>query len=215
MIEDPTVPNLRDENRKLARRTILDAAERLLQKGEAKGFNVRELACKARVGFATPFNHFGSKDGIMKALLSRLIEEMVKSFQNEPSGRDAIDRVFSMTEIAVDVLLKKPEVHKVIVGSLSVPLPECVKKNVQLSSVKKDVQLLWNVVLGDAEGIVPDQRDKGSMVLAEQLTVVFCGCLSLWSAGDIGNDQLRYAIEGIVSAVLRVFVGEQHRERLT
>jgi AcrR family transcriptional regulator len=214
MIEYLTVSDLREKNRQLARRTVLDAAQRLLQKGDSNGFRMRDLAGAARVAFTTPFNHFGSKEGVMKALLLQLIEEMVKSFKNAPVGGDVIDRVFSMTEIAVDFLLKAPRAYKVIVGSLSVPTPASVKKNVQFSSAKKDVQLLWDVVLGDMKGIAADQRDKGRVVLAEQLTIVFCGCLSLWSAGDILDDRLRYAIEGIVSAVLLDFVGERHRERL-
>ena len=55
------------------RARILDAAEHLMRQGKAD-FSMRDLASEAGVSFATPFNHFGSKAGIMQALSGRRID---------------------------------------------------------------------------------------------------------------------------------------------
>src|ERR1700749_1671537 len=111
---------LRERNRQLARDLVLDAAERLLQKGETADFSMRALAAEAGVGFATPFNHFGSKNAIMQALSSRLIDRMATRFHDEARDGDAIDRVLEMGRISVALLLEKSIVHKAVVGSLGV-----------------------------------------------------------------------------------------------
>ena len=113
-------PPLRERNRQLVRDVVLDAAERLLQSSPSAEFSMRSLATEAGVGFATPFNHFGSKTAIMQALSSRLIERMAARFQEEKPTGDAIDRVLAMGRISVALLLEKPEVSKAVVGSSAI-----------------------------------------------------------------------------------------------
>jgi AcrR family transcriptional regulator len=121
--------SVRERNRQLARDIVPDAAERLLQKSETADFTMRALAAEAGVGFATPFNHFGSKNAIMQALSSRLIERMARRFRHEAPGGDAIDRVLAMGRVSVALLLEKPDVHKAVVGSLGVATPDLARSD--------------------------------------------------------------------------------------
>ena len=57
---------LRERNKQLARDVVLDAAERLLRASPNAEFSMRALAAEAGVGFATPFNHFGNKENVLK-----------------------------------------------------------------------------------------------------------------------------------------------------
>jgi AcrR family transcriptional regulator len=195
---------LRERNRQLARDIVLDAAERLLQTSDTADFSMRALAAEAGVGFATPFNHFGSKNAIMQALSSRLIERMATRFRDEAPGGDAIDRVLAMGRISVTLLLEKPDVHKAVVGSLSVvsPVP---------SSVRQNSRELWSLALGDFAGMAAAMKEAGRAVLADQLAFDFRGCLSFWIAGELQDGDLGTAVRAGACALLLGFATSKRR----
>ena len=195
---------LREKNRQTARDIVLDAAERLLQKGETADFSMRALAAEAGVGFATPFNHFGSKNAIMQALSSRLIERMATRFHDEAPGGDALDRVLAMGHIGVALLLEKPDVHKAVVGSLGVASPTP-------GSVRHNSQALWSLALGDFAGIASDMRALAQAMLAEQLAFDFRGCLSFWIAGELQDDDLDAAFRTGACMILLGLVEPERR----
>jgi AcrR family transcriptional regulator len=174
---------LRDRNRQLARDVVLDAAERLLQASPTAEFSMRALAVEAGVGFATPFNHFGSKTAIMQALSARVIERMSARFRDEHPEGDAIDRVLAMGRISTGVLLEKPDVSKAVVGSLGVVSPTP-------SSVRPKSEALWVQALGDCTGLDPATRTLGRALLPQQLAFTFRGCVSFWIAGELSNSML-------------------------
>jgi AcrR family transcriptional regulator len=198
---------LRERNRQLARDIVLDAAERLLQKSDAADFSMRALAAEAGVGFATPFNHFGSKNAIMQGLSSRLIERMAKRFRDEAPDGDAIDRVLTLGRTSVALLLEKPDVHKAVVGSLGVvsPAPGFVRQN---SSA------LWSLALGDFAGIAVDMKEVAQVALAEQLAFNFRGCVSFWIAGELQDGNLGNAFRAGTCALLLGFAEEKRRAYL-
>jgi AcrR family transcriptional regulator len=204
---DTANPSLRERNRQLARDVVLDAAERLLRRGDRADFSMRALAAEAGVGFATPFNHFGNKNTIMQALSSRLIDRMAETFRNKTPTGDVIDRVMAMCGVAAALLLEQPEVYKVVVGSLGVvgSVP---------SAVMNQSRSLWLLALGDLEGIAGDVRRIAQPVLAGQLAFAFRGCLSFWIAGEMRDDELRVAVQASASAILLGFVASDHRPRL-
>lgn len=178
MTDEAKPHSLRERNRLLARNVVLDAAERLLKKSPSAEFSMRELAAEAGVGFATPFNHFGSKNAIMQALSTRLIERMAERFRDQAQRGDAIDRVLAMGKIAVVLLLEQPEISKAVVGSLGVvgPVP---------SMVRPHSEAIWRLALGDFTGIRSQVRQLAETTLPEHLAYVFRGCLSFWIAGEL------------------------------
>lgn len=198
---------LRERNRLLARDIVLDAAERLLQKSDTADFSMRSLAAEAGVGFATPFNHFGSKNAIMQALSSRLIARMAARFREDAPDGDAIDRVMAMARISVALLLEKPDVHKAVVGSLGVasPMPGSVRHN------SRD---LWSLALGDFAGTAVDMRTLAQTLLADQLAYGFRGCVSFWIAGELQDADLGTAFQAGACTLLLGFVAPKSRARL-
>ncbi len=195
---------LRDRNRQLAREVVLDAAERLLQASPNAEFSMRALAAEAGVGFATPFNHFGSKNAIMQALSARLIERMSIRFRDERPEGDAIDRVLAMGRISIGVLLEKPDVSKVVVGSLGVVSPTP-------SSVRPKSEALWVQALDDCAGLTPATRALGRELLPQQLAFTFRGCLSFWIAGELGDAMLPKAFQAGALTLLLGFASPARR----
>jgi AcrR family transcriptional regulator len=206
MAEKPIL-SLRERNRLAARDTVLDAAERLLRSGDDASFSMRALAEEAGVGFATPFNHFGSKAAIMQALSARIIGRMAERFQQEPPTGDAIDRVLAMGGIAVGLLLEQPEVYKVVVGSLGTVSPTP-------TAVMEQSRSLWAMALDDLEGISREAREMARSELPKQLAFGFRGCLSFWIAGEIPNEKLPDAVEANAATILLGFAAKTRRRHL-
>jgi AcrR family transcriptional regulator len=200
-------PPLREQNRLQAREIVLDAAERLLDRSENSDFSMRELAAEAGVGFATPFNHFGSKNAIMQALSTRLIERMAKHYSAAPPAGDAIDRVLAMGSVAIAQTLERPVIAKAVVGSLGVlsPVP---------SNVRPQSQLLWSLALGDRAGIAGDMSHLARAVLPEQLAYSFRGCLSFWIAGELADQSLAATFETGACTLLLGFASRERRPYL-
>ena len=159
------------------------------------------------MGFATPFNHFGSKNAIMQALSTRLIEQMAASFERVAPAGDAIDRVKAMGRIAVALLLEQPDVYKAVVGSLGVvgPAP---------TEVMGQSRALWSLALGDLDGLAEDVAETARRVLAEQLAFGFRGCLSFWIAGEVANDALDEVVAINLSTTLLGFAAADRRQYL-
>ncbi len=144
----------------------------------------------------------------MQALSSRLIERMAARFRNEAPEGDAIDRVLAMGRIAVALLLEKPDVHKVVVGSLGVvsPVP---------SSVRETSRALWSLALGDFAGITADMKEIAPAVLAEQLAFDFRGCVSFWIAGELQDEALGTAFRVGSCTLLLGFADPKRRAFLS
>ena len=84
---------------------------------------MRDLAARAGVSFATPFNQFGSKAAIMHALSARRIDTMVSRFSDAPSLPDAAQRVLFATAIGVEVMVEQPEVNRAVMGWIGAAAP--------------------------------------------------------------------------------------------
>jgi AcrR family transcriptional regulator len=198
---------LRERNRQLARDIVLDAAERLLQRGETADFSMRALAAEASVGFATPFNHFGTKNAIMQALSARLIERMATRFRQEAPDGDAVDHVLAMGRISVALLLEKPDVHKAVVQSLGVV-------SLVPGSARQNSRELWSLALGDLAGVAIEMRSLAQTVLADQLAFDFRGCVSFWIAGELQDGDLSATFQAGACTLLLGFVGPKRRTHL-
>lgn len=198
---------LREQNRERARDLVLDAAQRLLLANESADFSMRALASEAGVGFATPFNHFGSKAAIMQGLSTRLIARMSERFRAEAVAEEVPARVLAMGRIGTDVLLEQPAVAKAVVGSLSV-----------IGEVPGEVQAhsrrLWQEALGQGRGLAPATRALALDVLPDQLAFGFRGCLSFWIAGEIDDAALAPAVRRTLAVPLLGFLQPAARAAL-
>lgn len=162
------------------RQRVLDAAERLLRSGKPE-FSMRDLATQAGVSFATPFNHFGSKAGIMHALSSRRTETMAARFADATRPSDMADRVRLAVATAVAVMLEEPDVNRAVMGWIGTAGPA-------RSDALTRSAAFWALALRpeDDETAQPHQQAG----LPEQLALAFRGALSFWTAGELSDEAL-------------------------
>ncbi|WP_267388180.1 TetR/AcrR family transcriptional regulator [Sphingomonas sp. GC_Shp_3] len=163
------------------RQRILDAAERLLRSGEAE-FSMRDLAAEAGVSFATPFNQFGSKAGIMHALSARRIESMAERYAAVTPPIDATGRVRLAIEVAVAVMLDEPDVNRAVMGSIATAGPARADALTRSTA-------FWTLAVGASEGEAAPNRQRWRD-LPIQLALAFRGALSFWSAGELPDAEL-------------------------
>ncbi|MBX7536407.1 TetR/AcrR family transcriptional regulator [Qipengyuania sp. GH1] len=180
------------------RAKILDGAERLLRTGKAD-FSMRDLAAEAGVSFATPFNRFGSKLAIMRALSARRIDAMIARYGAEaPAGdvpNDLPTRVALAIDIAVDTMLAQPQVNRAVMGAIGSPPAGQDEPAVR---VLDHSTMLWEKAVGavgpDASPADPD--------LPQRLAFAFRGVLSFWTAGELPDEALRPAAHAMARALL-------------
>ncbi|MEN3749611.1 TetR/AcrR family transcriptional regulator [Sphingomonas sp. HF-S3] len=169
------------------RRRVIDAAERLLRQGKAE-FSMRDLSTEAGVSFATPFNQFGSKHGIMLALSHRRIETMAARYDAAPPAGDAPTRILHAVDIAAAVMLEEPAVNRAVMGWLGTP-------GDPPGQVLAHSTALWRRALGDDE-------TAGLHDLATRLAFAFRGVLSFWTAGELPDAALAPMARDLAAALL-------------
>lgn len=180
------------------RRRVMDAAERLLRKGNAD-FSMRHLAAEAGVSFATPFNQFGNKAAIMHALSARRIDTMATRFAEQPPLPDAADRVLLAVGIAAEVMLEEPNVNRSVMGWIGSAGPAA-------GDVLAHSTTLWTMALGDGEGLDPTRREQALNHLPRQLAFAFRGVLSFWTAGELPDEALASSARAIARTLLLGFI---------
>lgn len=162
------------------RQRVLDAAERLLRIGKAE-FSMRELAEEAEVSFATPFNQFGSKAGIMHALSARRIDTMVARYRKAATPPDITGRIRLAVETAVAVMLEEPTVNRAVMGWIGTP------GSTHANAMRRSIGY-WEMALTKADHAPSVCLEVEH--LSRHLAVGFRGILSFWTAGEVSDVEL-------------------------
>ena len=176
------------------RQRVLEAAERLLRSGKA-GFSMRDLAAEAGVSFATPFNQFGSKAGVMHALSGRRIETMAMRYTAATPPADRAGRVRLAVTVAVAVMLEEPDVNRAVMGSIG------TAGLAQTDALERSAAL-WALALTGEDSVGVSRRQSPND-LPRHLALAFRGALSFWCAGELPDDELREAALAIADALMR------------
>ncbi|WP_428031162.1 TetR/AcrR family transcriptional regulator [Ancylobacter sp.] len=188
------------------RARILDAAERLLGQGGA-GFSMRDLAEEAGVSFATPFNQFASKAGIMLALSERRIDAMRGQLAEAALPAATVGRVLVAVDIASAVMLETPMVSRAVMAAIGAP-------GEPPGDVSARSRAWWGEALGAGDDLPAATRPLALEALPRHLAVAFRGVLSFWTAGELADALLGRQARAAAAAVLLGFSGPDDRTRL-
>lgn len=187
--------SLREKQSARRRSEMLDAAELLIRQGGSTEFSMRTLATTAEVSPATPYNFFGSKEGLLFALLERSLE----SFMSEALDvltTDPLERIVEAADRAVVILLRDPvllrPLYQVMLG-LSDPVhhPTFLEHAFQFYAKALDPAV--------ERGLVDQDERLG---LAATLMAHVMGVLDLWVHEDIEDAWFRAQVNYGVSHLL-------------
>jgi AcrR family transcriptional regulator len=203
---NPARPRLTDRKRSSVRNAILNAAEQLIRQNHPADFSMRELCNRADVSFTTPFNHFGSKNGIKRGLIMRTFDRLNERYELYPPSGDAIDRVLATGNLAIKVWLENCDLHRLITPSLVSADAQCHDQGLFAPACA-----IWAGALGDCDGfddaLVPVARN----VLPGQLAATFRGIVTLWVADEIAQDEFAPMVQSGIAILLLAFASPSRR----
>jgi AcrR family transcriptional regulator len=103
-----------EERRENAERRILDAATRLIADKGLDGFTLADVGEAAGFSRGLPAHYFKSKDGLLAAVVRRLLEEHFAAwFQVDSSDYDLED-MFAATKLFFEQSVKNPQAAKAL-----------------------------------------------------------------------------------------------------
>lgn len=189
---------------------ILDAAEKLIREGSEQEFTMRALAEEAGVSVVTAYNHFGSKSGVMRGIVQRMVEEIRRRYQAMPPQTSVADRILAMADAGVQVSIEQSQLYRTVSRSLLFA-PE--RRAVE--GLRFDAEGLWRDAMGDSwREIRSDVAEGVDRILPMQLAVIYRGALTLWIAGEVDDKGFGQLVMSGTATVLLAFVHEKRRADL-
>ena len=197
------------EKQMAARRTrILDAAGSLIRETGGTHFTMVTVADKAEVSHATPYNLFGSKNGVLYALLDRSLDELMRGALRF-TAPSPLEHPVEAGDIAAEIFARDPIFYRplflVLLG---------VRDDVHRPRFMERSLDYWRRSLdGLAEtGALDDGGDRDD--LARALLVHFAGVLELWIHRDLDETGFRAQVTYGIALHMLGFAEGTTRARL-
>jgi AcrR family transcriptional regulator len=176
-------PNPRREAGKERRRqVILEAARELIKESGETGLSMRSLAERASVSTATPYNLFGSKQGVLAALLNADLRRYQRRLRR--SAGDEIELLFDAVSVAREFFDREPEFYRSVLGAVYVAGPGYRT----LFGAPRIALWRWLVQRAIDAGQLPPRVDAHA--LAASLLMIFMAAIMEWVSGQIPLDEL-------------------------
>ena len=186
----------REAGKELRRRRILLAAEALIRRDGDIRFSMRELAQKAKVSPATPFNLFGSKGQLLWALLERDVEHQFQGSE-EDDATDPVERVLGLARRAVQPYADDERLFRPILSAVVATNP------FQMPGMLRAFTDLWRKAMEEAEAQGQLSPGLDPVLLARQLHLEYRAGLTLWLRGEVDVEGWKLHVTHGVLLVLR------------
>jgi AcrR family transcriptional regulator len=169
----------REEGKEGRRKRIVEAVRALIRETGDTGLSMRAIAARADVSLATPYNLFGSKRGVVMAVLedAREFQERFASLKN----LTAIERIFKALSITFAYHVQDPEFYRTLWASLLDPRGGDAELRAELITPQN--ALFWRGLLEEArrEGAIAEDIDMD--LLQQSLNGRFAAVILNWIMG--------------------------------
>jgi AcrR family transcriptional regulator len=187
---------------------ILDSAERLIRETGETDFSVRVLAATAEVSPATPFNLFGSKEGLLYELLLRSLEVVINSgleFKTPKGCQQAVEAA----ENAVQFFLDDPgflrPLYRVLLGATH---------SEHRLTFMDGTYFYWSRVAGVVSNSSAFKSQSTRNAVVVSLMSHFIGLLELWVQEDLNDESFMNAARLGVLSILYPFAEKKEQTRM-
>ena len=190
------------------RRRLVRAASELIAERDDGIFSMPELAERAAVSLATPYNLFGSK----AAVLAQVFERLVRGFKRDSDwmeGLPACERVLGVVDRLVAAYQEQGRLFRNLWKALyGLDLAEYRQLNLSLSH-----EIVHPLVASlAADQLIPPEVPPGA--IESTLVRLFDASFEMWAAQDWTPAQLRTQLRTGFSLVFLGLLQGADRERL-
>jgi AcrR family transcriptional regulator len=207
--EIATLPISKLEKSKNGRRQrILDAARDLLKLEHDDDLSMRALAKHANVSLATPYNLFGSKQGVLMALLKREGDLFVSRFR-EVQLADPLDRIFQYTDTAYELYGSDPGYFRTVVAPLYIADDVDLRQELRRPRITFVKRMLREAVAVGSIG-----TEMSLDLMSRQMVALNLFFLQEWLYGAIPLERARLETEFGISCLLLSIARGDHRTSL-
>lgn len=165
------------------RRRIIVAARELIRETHTTGLSMRELARRAGVSLATPYNLFGSKGAVVLAVMQDARDYRERFFARPFA--DPVARLFDAVDLAVEYYLRDPDFYKILWREIF-----AAAGDVRSAIYNPRRDQFWFGLIGDAvaAGAIAPTIDPD--FLLHQLDHQFRSVMLDWVSGDLPPEAL-------------------------
>jgi len=204
----PNPPGKRQLGVEERRRRLVKAASELIEERDDGSFSMPELAKRAGLSLATPYNLFGSK----AAVLAQVFERLVRGFHRDEAwmeGLPATGRILGVIDRLVSAYEKQGRLFRNLWKALyGLDLAEHRQLNTLLSN--EIVRPLVASLVAD--GLIPPLAPP--VVVETTLGRLFEANFELWAAQDWSPAQLRTQLRASFALVFLGLLDGPEREQL-
>jgi AcrR family transcriptional regulator len=104
----------RREQKGVVRRAILDATEALLVEEGPEAFSIRKLVDRCGYTAPTIYNHFGTKTGLVDALLEERFDRLARRLRRVPEQDDPVAYLRATAKVFVDFGRRHPSHYRLL-----------------------------------------------------------------------------------------------------
>lgn len=180
---DIPVSGRREAAKDERRRRIIIAARELIRETHTVGLSMRELARRAGVSLATPYNLFGSKGAIVLAVMQD-VREYRQRFFSRPFA-DPIARIFDAVDLSVEYYLQDPDFYKTLWREIF-----AASGDVRTAIYNPQREQFWLRLIEDAVEVGAIAPTIDAEFLLHQLDHQFRSVMLDWVSGDLPPDAL-------------------------
>jgi AcrR family transcriptional regulator len=195
---------LRDLNKARRRDAILDATVTLFGQRPAEVVTTEEIASLAGVAPATVYNLIGTRDDVVRAVVSRILAELAESLSAlEPT--DPIAAAELVVDQTVAAFVADSAAFRQIIRLAprgSSTRPDLVDPSEFQVAAMRQAQHL---------GIIRADVDAGG--LGRQIYLSYVGAMNLWSVGRLDDDGFLVAARHGLFTALAAAATDGHREQ--
>jgi len=197
--------NRRERNKAARREQILEAAESLIRSSTDGSFSMRAVAAAAGLGEATPYNLFGSKHDIVRALFERSLARTEVSVRASRTIEDPIERLLAGAARWANGLARDATYHRMLFLAFAEAGDAPFRRRRRFIAMK-----MAEVTLAEAVEKGMLRSDTPVAAVARQIVLGMLGSLDMWSAEEISSQTLRRDVEcGAAMTLLAFATGER------
>jgi AcrR family transcriptional regulator len=206
-LPEPVAPSGHSAGKLRRRRAIIEAAYRIISAEGEDGLTMRRLAVQAGVSPTTPYNLFGSKEAIIRAVFDEDFMINLKSAARREPGESPFARLFTIIDISFEAFRRRPVFYKALFRTLL---------GARESEVRSSEWLRASVINALVAEAIEDgylAPDFGELV-AVTVARIFRAAVLEWVTGELTVTKARREVGLGVALFLASSVADAHRREL-